>query len=569
MRVAIITNGGDLSAYVLEILKTWGLTIAEPVSPADAAALDSARTPVAVYPAGPEDSEGGESLVDYARRGGTVICCLPRGTLAAAGGLECEGDKEPPLRLRLTGFTAAGVDGELLPVVGSALTYQHSPDVQPLAYLSHPGRYEGESIGIAANNVGTGRIITFAFDLPLCVLMLRQGDPARAETIPAGDTCARPSHMAAALGPNDSAWMPFADLLGRLLVDLIIAHVPAPMPLIAHLPGRAAGIMLYSGDEDGAQVAWNDEELDYVAAAGARMSLYLIPIGTKSTKADVERYLEHNDVGPHPNLRRLDGQPVSARLEELDRQIRMFNEMFDVRARTVRNHSTNWAGYLEPIEVMARHGIRMDGSFFSGTYLRDREPGPYASFGGAMPMRFCQPDGALLDVFQQHTHLSDDAMFSQDAEYSHKILPAQFEVMLRRILTDVVTRFHSPYAVCIHPSNWVRFSRPQGQALLRQAEELSLPVWSFDQWLGFWEARDSWAVRNLEWDGSTLEARLEGDERHAGLGVYLPIQHGSQRLTALWVDGEPTPWEAATRWRSPVAIIPLAGTAASIKAEYR
>jgi hypothetical protein len=141
--------------------------------------------------------------------------------------------------------------------------------------------------------------------------------------------------MAAEIGPHGAIWIPFADLLTRLLVDIVRERLPAPCPLLSHLPGLAPGILLYSGDEDGAEIAWNDEELDYVTEAGGRMNLYLIPIRTKSTSADVQRYTVHHDVGPHPDLRPWDGQPVDERLAEFERQILLFEDMFKVKARTV------------------------------------------------------------------------------------------------------------------------------------------------------------------------------------------------------------------------------------------
>ena len=132
------------------------------------------------------------------------------------------------------------------------------------------------------------------------------------------------------------------------------------------------------------------------------MSLYIIPNHTKSTPEDVERYARHHDIGPHPNLRPLDGRPVSERVAEFERQIRLFEETFRIPARTVRNHCTAWAGYLDLVDVMERLGVQMDGNYFSGTYMKDRESAPYASFGAALPMRFCHPDGRLVNVYQQH-----------------------------------------------------------------------------------------------------------------------------------------------------------------------
>jgi hypothetical protein len=496
------------------------------------------------------------SIIDYALRGGTVVCFVPRDELARAAGLESQDAKNGPLCLRITTNPATGLEGESLPVVGNAATYRCTLKARILAYLSHPGRFEGESVGIVETRVGQGRIVAFAFDLPLCVLMLRQGDPQRAEHIPAGDGCARPSHMAVELGFYDSAWIPYADLLARLLVDAVCESMPAPVPLLSHLPGIAPGILLYSGDEDGAKVAWNDEELDYVAQVGGRMNLYLIPIRTESTRADVQRYAMHHDVGPHPDLRPWDGRPVAERLAEFERQILLFEDMYQVKTRTLRNHSTAWAGYLEPVEVMEKLGVSMDANYFSGGYKRNRQSAPYAAYGAAMPMRFCRPDGHLLNVYQQHTHLSDDVLFGQ-ADYSYKLSAAQYKVILDRILRDIVTRFHTPYAVCIHPSNWVQFSRPQGQELLRQAAEHSLPIWSFDQWCTFWQARDTWEFSDLGWDGASLQFTLTGSDGHDDLCITLPANHGGAALGQVQLDRELTNWQRQTRYGKDIALVPI------------
>jgi hypothetical protein len=362
--------------------------------------------------------------------------------------------------------------------------------------------------------------------------------------------------MAVEIGSHEAGWVPFADLLTRLFVDVVRKWLPAPVPLLSHLPGTAPGILLYSGDEDGAVVAWNDEELCYVTQAGGRMNLYLIPIRTESTSADVRRYAAHHDVGPHPDLRPWDGQPVDERLGEFERQILLFEDMFHVKARTLRNHSTAWAGYLEPIEVLEKLGVQMDANYFSGGYKRNRHSAPYAAFGSAMPMRFCRPDGRLLSVYQQHTHLSDDVMFGA-ADYSYKFSAAQYTVILDRILTDIATRFHTPYAVCIHPSNWVRFSRPQGQELLRQAAAQGLPVWSFDQWSAFWSARDTWEFSGLGWDGARLQFTLAGNVSRDDLSAMLPIQYQGAFLDQVRLDREIADWERHTRYGQDVALVPI------------
>lgn len=565
MRIGILSDGPDLSAYLAEIFNTWGLVLYEMVGQDLISEMDPEDMPVVVCPA----SQGSHSLVDYARRGGTVICFLPEGPLAEAAGLAYEGEKDVPLRLRITAYQASGIAGERFPIVGRANNYSPAPGVQVLGYFSYTDRYEGESVGVTETPVGQGRIVAFAFDLALCVLLLRQGDPNLAEVIPEGTGCARPSSLAINIGPSDSGWVPFADLLSRLFVDTVRRYLPGPVPLLSHLPGMAPGILLYSGDEDNADVASNDAEFECVAAAGGRMNLYIIPNRTKSTVSDVERYRVQHDVGPHPNLRPLDGCSISERLTEFERQIRMFQDQFDTPARSLRNHCTAWAGYLEPVEVMEKLGVGMDGNYFSGTYGYGREDAPYAAFGGAMPMRFCWPDGRVLNVFQQHTQLADDIMFGT-ADYSYRLSPQVFVAVLDRIFTDIETRFHTPFGVCIHPGNWVRFSRPQGRELLRQANERRFPIWSFDQWLAFWEARDTWRFNGMARQGCRLQFALEGERSHDALCLAIPVKDSEGSLVEIKLDGESSGWQTVRRYGEAFALVsvPVGRTAMSISVIY-
>jgi hypothetical protein len=569
MRVGILTDPPDLSAYVIEMLSTWGLALCERLRPDSLSNLEPDNIPVIVCPS--EDRHkahsGVPAIIDYVRRGGTAVCFLPSADLACAAGLEPEGQKPGRLQLRVTEHPAAGLAGETLPIVGRAENYAAAAGTKVLAYLFQPGRFTGETVGITMRAVGKGRIVAFAFDLAQCVLVLRQGDPSRAECIPPGDNCARPSHMAAETELDGAGWVPFADLLSRLLVDIILRALPAPMPLLSHLPSTAPAVLLYSGDEDNADVGANNKQLDRVAQVGARMNLYVIPTRTQSSIDDVRRYQASHDLGPHPDLRPLDGQPVTARLAELERQILLFEDRYQIQARSLRNHSTAWAGYLEPIEVMERLGVRMDTNFFSGTYIRDRQSAPYAPFGGALPMRFCRPDGRMLDVLQQHTHLSDDVMFGA-ASYSFKYSPSQYRVILGRMLDDLVTRLHTPYAVCIHPSNWVRFSRQQGIDLLQQASARSIPVWSFDQWSVFWEARSTWRIESLAWHNGKLSFVLTGERAHDGLYVAVPRCYAGAAIRSITMDGQGVPWQAETRYGQDLALVPLsAGSRREVVAE--
>ena len=239
-------------------------------------------------------------------------------------------------------------------------------------------------------------------------------------------------------------------------------------------------------------------------------------------------------------------------------------QMFGCPSVSLRNHCTAWAGYMEPVEVMERLGVRMDANYFSGTYKNDREGAPYAAFGGALPSRFCLPDGRIYDVYQQHTHLTDDGMFGCD-DYSFKVSPEVFARTLKRIFTDITERYHTPYGVCIHPSNWVRFSGDQGKELLLQANKMGLPVWSFDQWVAFWDARDSWHIEELTWSGRHLRFRLIGQAGHEDLRFLLPDEFEDASLVNVSVNEQPVSTHACNRYGEGVSLVPISDDHGSVE----
>lgn len=572
MHIGLIDFSSAFSNYTAELLRAWGLRSFRSCALDQISSLDPADVPVLVVPSGLTESR---SLIDYAHSGGTVICFVPGEELARTAGLHPRGEKALPAFLRMTAYMPPGLAGEMPPVVGQAVEYaRDDEETEIFGYLCYPDHPDGESPGITSRPVGAGRIIAFAFDLPHCVMLLRQGDPARAEGIPPSDVCVRQSHLAVPLPSHDAGWVPYADLLALLLVDLVKRNVPAPLPLISHLPDEAPAILLYSGDEDTATPDEDLDQMDWLAAQGARMDLNMFPDDSATSPETLPRYLEHHDVGPHPNLRPLDGQEMAVRLADFDRQIRLFIEKYGVRPTCLRNHCVAWAGYTEIVEVMERHGIRMDTNYTSGQYRQGRHFAPYHAFGGAMPVRFYRADGRLHEVFQLHTQIMDDVWFAPDAgvyhdsTYSYRFAPEAFDTIIGRIFDDLVARLHTPLTVCIHPSNWVRFSSEQGKALVRHAQRCRVPVWSVTQWCAFWQARDGWTIEELQWSGNTLRFRVSGGGRHDALRIALPCLYKGMELKTIETGGIPEPFTVVERYGKKVALVAIPMDGDTICAGY-
>lgn len=544
MHTTLIRHAAGLSSYIAEMFAAWGWLAFDEQSLADALKSSAGRT--LVLPAMPLTDDEVSDLLQYVAAGGRAIVCQPDQRLLDPAKLTYVGQRVGPTRLRVVQPPAFGLAGETLPIVGSAMRFKPAKDFvgSVHSFLTLPSTFADESAGIVDIPMGKGRLILAAFDWPRVVMTLRQGDPARAEYIPAPDVAVRASWLAADLGGDDIGWIPFADLLSKLLIDLVAEASPAPMPTLHHMPEAAKCIVLYSGDEDVAPVDNSDDEFAAVTEAGGRMNLYIIPGHTKCTPDDTKRWAANHDLGPHPDLRPLDGRPMAERLACYAAQVKQFESQYGIKARTVRQHNLTWIGYTDLAELLEELGVGLDSSFMcSGSYLHSRDPNPYRAFGGALPMRFCRLDGHMIEVYQQHLHIEDDVHFSDHIDYSFKWSPAYFESIFARMLDDMLNRFHLPITANLHPSNWVKFSEPQGMTILRQAAERGVAVWSFDQWLTFLQARRSVTLNDVVWQtddqGSELRATVDVTQSHADLRLSIPRTHQNRTLSTLTFAGQP------------------------------
>lgn len=567
--IAILDRTGAFTHYLVEMLRTWGVTDVLLVN--EVPAPGTAK--VFIVPA--SQQVDAQAVTAFASQGGVVIAIMPDEALATVAGLRLGGARQMPGHVRFSGILPGGFSGELVPIVSAANVYETEHAQPPLAYLCDRAKFGGESSAVTQRSVGEGSVVTIAFDLPRCVMLLRQGDPARREFVPEGDGCARPSHMACEKAVGDAGWTPYADLLARMLVEIIRRQLPGPTPLLWHLPAGAPSLLLYSGDEDHAPIEDNDEQMVTLQSHGGRMDLYIIPDLTHSTAADVARYSLHHDLGPHPNLRPLDGKPVAERLQGLRRQIDLFKTTFGLQPLSVRNHCTAWAGYMEHVEVLEECGLRMEGSYFSSDYMQGREYAPYHSFGGAMPMRFCRPNGTILNVYQQHTHWSDDVLFAPDAgvykktTYSYRFSPEVFGVMVDRLLRDAAERFATPVAVCIHPSNRPKFSRPHDLLMLQAANRIGMPIWSFTQWCRFWMGREQCRLTNIRWHAGELEFDVTNDADRDDVCMAIPLHHRAWHMVELLVAGRPVAISPTTVHREQVALVPMPRGESKVRVVYR
>ncbi len=562
MRIWIIRGGGtDLSAYLDELLRMWGLALSEIVGEE---ALDRpVPDDVAAVIADGETADAhATALVDYARKGGCVVAFAPEGEFARQAGLEPQGRKESHCRLRMT-RPAAGLRGQQLPIPGKVLTYICETDPPVWGYVYELGRCDSESPGIIARSVGKGNLVVFSFDLPAGVMLLRQGNPDLSDRPTEGVSYPRPERFAVDTGGNEWGWTPCSDMLARLLVDVVLHYAGhhGPVPLLWQLPDMAPAILLFSGDEDHRPVELDWREMKDLEAMGGTMTLYIVPHHTEMTP-EIRREIEArgHTISVHPDIIRDYGdQPVQQQLQALRDEVELFIRTQGGPVRTIRNHALCWPGHLEMIRMWEEMGIRMSSNLASASLepTASRAWLPYGQWGAALPSRFVGPNGGLINVWEQYVHMSDDGGFHPTSYYSAKLSPKQWEVLVERIFEESGRFFHVPFCVVIHPCNYAEFSGPQARALMKAARRHNMPIRSIDRWCDFWEARDTYRLEEVQWDGQALTFTAAGEMPCAGLSIVLPSIHEGLALKKVQIDGRPAPIFPARRFGKEAIHIPL------------
>lgn len=573
MRIWIVSGPApDWSAYLGELLRAWGLAWFERVTPSEIARTSPAGGEVWILSPGATLEQ--ETLESFLQAGGKVIGFAPNEPLLRLAGVQDGGEHEGSLRLRLTQPLAVGALGQTLPLAGPAqrLTGADPPTVW--AYLYAEERYDSESPALVVRPVGKGQVALFAFHLPLSVARLRQGDPARVGMIPPGDSYQRPCHLFVRSTSATDGWVPFADLQALLFCDLVrhLLSSDGPVPGLWPLPEGAPSLLIYSGDEDGGAPEMDELEMRDLEAQGGTMTLYVFPDNTGLTPETVAALQARgHTISVHPNLAPVGSEDQAVQLARARAQVERFVQRFGVPVRTVRNHSCIWPGYTEMAELWEELGIRMDANFAAVSYKRNREWSPYVGLGGALPLPFVRLDGRVIGVWQQPTHVMDDVGFHPEVDYSLKLRPAQFEILLRRAFEEACRYYHTPFCVCIHPVNYVRFSGEQGRLLMQAAHQQGMPIWSVDQWLNFWEARATWNLSEVRFQEDRLSFRAAGQAASSRLTFALPARAHGAPLVQVTADGHPTPFTVCSRFLRETALVGLPpGTAeVGIVAEYR
>ena len=547
--------------YLNEILRGEGLVEFERIGRHTFSALDPdlLQSYDTVFLAETDLTSADEQLLrGYVQNGGNVIAMRPEAALSDLFGVTMEGNRSEQL---LQYFQAAtnlpaayafpeglGVAGNSLQYHGEATEYSLS-GAESLAWLCDTPGTPSNRPAVTVNRYGEGTAVAFAFDLAKSVALSRQGNPDWQNT--EGDSLNqyRPMDMfmrsdGRTYYDSDRLPIPHADEAQRLLANVAMTTSDMPLPRMWYLPGMSKSLMVNTGDAESNYGTQLDPAFDDCASYGGFYSAYLRETGiTRSTVAQEAAWrAAGHETGVHMWAGGSEGAGAEAAIDAaFESIIGMLESKFGHGARTVRNHTIDWTGWVETAAIEASHGVGMDMNYYH--YINVGSPlDKWGYFtGSGLPQRFVDESGNVLPIYQATTQWPDEwfADKGMSVQQTVDIITGMFEAAEEN-------GFYSAFVNNIHQVryNGVDPITPLWPSLVWEyCRDNGIPSWSGEMLLDFVEARNASQFENLDWtiDGQTGEGTLTFDfttpNGGQDLTLMIPTQYGGYALSQLYADG--------------------------------
>jgi hypothetical protein len=498
------------SRYLAEILTLEGFA---DVAHADLDELDDralADASLVVLPRVALTASEAARLVDFVSQGGRLLAFMPDPYLGGRLGLT------PANRATTVGAgylwidvgnqLTSGLCAEAVQIVTPAVVWKPAAGstVEVLADVRDATDPSLVAPGVARVAHGRGEAVLVAYDLPHAIARLRQGDPNYADLSVSGlDHFIRPHELFVNQLPPRQQRLPQADVQTTLLARLIEAI--DPQPRLWYYPEAAErSVLVMTSDDDWSTLDQWETLLAGLRQREATCSFYVV----KDTKISAELMTDWERDGHtfsvHPAVEGdyRAGPPVDAAqptfaAEMVRRNVERHRREFDRPVQTMRNHAIRWLGYVEMARVYAELGARLECNYVSVTPLVVGH-----LCGSGRPLRFVDTDGSLIDLFQQPTHWTEEALVHPRHGGG---VHWQFDrgiVETNRLIESAARTFYTPICLNSHPVSFATYSSPLIEANWDKARAEGMRILSADRWLDWTSAREqvSIARRGDGWD---------------------------------------------------------------------
>jgi hypothetical protein len=560
--ILVITNGTpNFGKFYAEILRAEGLNAFEVVEVAQVTPTLLASHDVVILARMAVTSAQARMLAEWAYDGGNLVLMDPEPELAALAGVTPTSGLLSNAYFSVDTSTDIGSAFVAEPIQfhGTARLAMHA-DATALAMLhSNAGGATGHP-ALTLRDVGSngGQVAAFMFDVATSIVYMRQGNPAWATDERDGHAPRRPNDMFfgnAAKDPQpdwvdlDKVAIPQADELQRLLATLVTALNAdrLPLPRFWYLPHGHRAALLMTGDDHGyfsragGQTRARFEQFLDASPRGCsvenwecvRGTSYIFTNSALTDAAAAALEAQGFEIALHVASLAghdcVDFTPDSLRRIYSD-QTRAFHAKFQSLPplRTIRHHCIVWSDWASAAKEQLAHGIRLDTSYYywPPEWVRDT-PGHFT--GSALPMRYADLDGSIIDVYQVVTQMTDE---------SGQSYPFTIDTLLDRALGP-----EEQYGVYTINAHIDQAKTIEATAAVASAQKRGVPIVSARQLLTWLDGRNSSSFTNLDLRGDTVIFGITKGPGATGLQAMLPTRSGDRVIDTLQRDGVPVSYE--------------------------
>jgi hypothetical protein len=547
--ILVITSpSSTFGKYYAEILRTEGLNAFAVADIGTVTAATLSAYDVAILAPATLTAAQVTMFTNWVNAGGNLIAMRPDSQLLTLLGLTSAGS--PLFNAYLVVDTSTspgnGIVSQPMQFHSTANAYTLS-GASKIATLYSTPTTATPNPAVTLRTVGPsgGHAAAFSFDLATSIVYTRQGNPLWAAQERDGVTPIRSDDKfyGAATGDPQPDWedlntdvqIPQADEQQGLLANLILQMnlVKKPLPRYWYFPRGKKAVVIMTGD-DHANGGTAGRFNQYLAASPPgcnvanweciRSTSYIYVEPQNLSAAQAASYTAQGfEVGLHVNTNCADFTPASLNTF-YNQQISGFTSSYPSIPPpiTQRHHCIAWSDWVTGAKTELQHGIRLDVSyyFWPPGWVQDR-PGHFT--GSAMPMRFADLDGTLIDVYNLPSQMTDESgqtyPFTSDALLSAAVGPQGY---------------YGVYTVNAHTDS---VSNPVSDGVLSSAQSRGVPIVSSLQMLNWLDARNGSSFSGLVWNGNTLTFNINPGTGANGLQAMLPTHSSTGILTGITGPG--------------------------------
>jgi hypothetical protein len=393
--------------------------------------------------------------------------------------------------------------------------------------------------------VGTsgGQAAAFTYDLARSIVLTRQGNPAWAGQDRDGVFPIRPNDLF--FGGAQTDWVdvgridiPQADEQQRLLANLV-EHMNAdrkPIPRFWYLPrGEKAAVVMTGDDHANGGTAPRFDTYKTQSPGGCSVALwecvratsYIYPASPLTNAQAGAYHADGFEIAVHTQIDGGCADWTPGQLDSLfaNQRAAFASKYTNVPAPvTERTHCVAWSDYTSHAKVDRDYGVRLDTNYYHypGSWIGSN---PGYMTGSGMVMRFADVDGTPIDVFQAHTHMTDEA---------GQAYPATANALLDEAIGP--EGYYGIFTTNMHTD----FDQHDGSdAIVASALARSVPVVTAKQMLDWVDGRDTSSFKSFSWSGSQLGFTVTAGAGANGLQAMLPTQSPAGSLSSITRGGSP------------------------------